>query len=230
MPADAMRCERCGQSHTRCSGHRKHRDEQGNLVPCGGMPIKGHTVCRMHSNGVTKAKAQRNVAEAKARQTAAAAIVAYEGQVDGDPLKNLLNMVRRAAAAERAYAMLIEYELGSGKCPTCFRPRLDTPCEHCKSSAAVKEGSILIRTGSHATGFRDEPHPYIKLWNEERDRLARFSKLALDARVTERQLEVLTEEAEVVVNVIIAVARDMGMDETQARISAAKHLSVAAGS
>jgi hypothetical protein len=59
-----MRCEKCGQSHTQCTGHRKHRDESGNLVPCGGRQIKGGPgVCRMHSNAATKAKAARTLAE-----------------------------------------------------------------------------------------------------------------------------------------------------------------------
>jgi len=44
-------CEKCGQTHSRCSGHRqKKRTSEGNYIPCGNQPIKGNSSkkCRNH--------------------------------------------------------------------------------------------------------------------------------------------------------------------------------------
>jgi len=51
----------------------------------------------------------------------------------------------------------------------------------------------------------------VKLYNDERDRLARVSKIALDAGVEERTVRVLEEQATTLVHVIRAVLDNLGL-------------------
>lgn len=51
----------------------------------------------------------------------------------------------------------------------------------------------------------------VKLYNDERDRLARVSKIALDAGIEERTVRVLEEQATVLVQVIRSVIDNLGM-------------------
>jgi hypothetical protein len=51
----------------------------------------------------------------------------------------------------------------------------------------------------------------VKLYNDERDRLARVSKIALDAGIEERTVRVLEEQATVLVTVIRSVVGNLGL-------------------
>ena len=168
-----MECKKCGLPHGACGGHNRQK------LPCKNG-TKGMTVCRIHGGAApqTIAAAERNQKIAAAKQTAAALIVAYEGQVSADPLASLLRMVQTAAWAERAYATLIERDLGDG---------------------------VLVEVGSQISGYKEEAHPYLKLWNEERDRLAKWSKVALDAGVDAHQVKLAEHQADVSIAVILAV-------------------------
>ena len=163
-----------------CSAHSSRTGE-----PCQHAPMIGQTVCRSHGGKAPAAlrKASERQQIAKAQQTAAAMVVRFEGNVNGDPLHELLRMVKQAAMTERAYAHLIEYETGG------------------KLLTAVDYGK--------AGGIREEPHPYLKLWTEERDRLSKFAKAALDAGVSTRLVELAEDEARATADLLLAVITDV---------------------
>lgn len=75
-------------------------------------------------------------------------------------------MLRVALRAERAYAYLIERDLGSG---------------------------ILVQIGSHAAGFREDAHPYVPLWMKERDTVASCAKALVGAGFESRRIAVEEE-------------------------------------
>lgn len=52
------------------------------------------------------------------------------------------------------------------------------------------------------------PHILVTMWNEERDRLARYCKLAIDAGIAERQVRVAEAQARMLAGVITAVLED----------------------
>jgi hypothetical protein len=128
-------------------------------------------VCRFHGGKIPGAL--RKAEERRIQKRAAALVVAWEGHVEDDPMVQLRRMVRVSAMAEQAYAQLIHDELGP-------------------------EG-LLVKTGSHAAGFREEPHPYVTLWNDERDRLAKISSAAIRDGLAEREAKLQEEEAQLAV-------------------------------
>ena len=148
--------------------------------------MKGLTVCRSHGGSAVHSRraANRRIAEEKAKQTAAQIVVAFQGSVNGDPLHELLRMVKQAAMTERAYAHLIERDL---------------------------DGVLMAVDYGKAGGLREEPHPYMKLWSEERDRLAKFAKAALDAGVSTRLVELAEDEARATADLLLAVVTDVSV-------------------
>ncbi len=113
-------------------------------------------------------------------------IVAYDGDVTIDPLESLMRMVQTAAWAERAYATVIERDLAD---------------------------RVLVEVGSDEAGYRDEPHPYLKLWNEERDRLAKMSKLAIDAGVQAKMIQVEVAKVELTAQALDAEMTAAGISD-----------------
>lgn len=59
---DPMPCDRCGEPHPKCIGHKR------NGAPCGQKRMAGQLVCRMHggSSPQALAKAEERIAEAQA--------------------------------------------------------------------------------------------------------------------------------------------------------------------
>jgi hypothetical protein len=180
-------CRKCGQTHPGCTAHRS-RKVAGLLQPCnqtrGLQSVAGGRVCPTHGGQVPKVKAATNraVQLRKAEQTAAQMVVDYLGQVDGDPLANLARMVLVSAQAERAYAGLLE-----------------------------AEGELIDYVSYGVQGTRKEPSVYLKLWNEERDRLAKFSKAALDAGIAEAQLDFARTAAAGFAAIFVRVLGDLGL-------------------
>lgn len=73
----------------------------------------------------------------------------------------------------------------------------------------------------------------MKLYNDERDRLARFSKLALDAGVAERQIQIAEQQGTILAQTLLAVFGDttLGLTPDQqqlARTLAGRHLRIVA--
>ena len=94
-------------------------------------------------------------------------------------------MVQTSATAERAYSYLMQRDLNSG---------------------------ILVTVGSMAAGFHEDVHPYVRLWNEERDRLAKVAKMAIDAGVAERQVKIAEAEGQEVYRIVEDAINACGLD------------------
>jgi len=165
-------------------------------LPCQKQPIKGSTVCRNHGGSTPQVKraAEKRLAQQSTMQAIGKALIAENTEVTADPLQSLMRMVQTSAWAERAYAQKISADLGDDVLTTIYT-----------------EG-----------GSYKKAHPYLELWNEERDRLAKFSKLALDAGVAEKQLKVEIAQIE-----LMASALDASLDE--AGISAEQRFTILQG-
>jgi hypothetical protein len=81
------RCDRCGEPHPRCKGHRN------DGKPCGLWPRRGATVCRRHGGSAPQVKkaAERRQAVVKAQVTAASWV---KGPVQ-NPLEEFPKLVGR---------------------------------------------------------------------------------------------------------------------------------------
>jgi hypothetical protein len=116
-------------------------------------------------------------------------------------------MVRVAAAAEQAYASL---------CSTLGDILVEAP----------------VRIVGGITAIQLAAHPYLQLWNEERDRLAKVCKLALDAGVAERQVRIAEGEGGQIHDAMLGLLTDLGLDGEAllaAKRKAAARLRVMAG-
>jgi hypothetical protein len=75
----------------------------------------------------------------------------------------------------------------------------------------------VVRTVQHADRSRTiEARAAVNLWvwlyQEERDRLVRVSKAAIDAGVAERQVRITEEQARQLARVVSAIVTDLGHD------------------
>lgn len=166
---------------------------------CKNWALKGTTVCRFH--GVNKKT--RAAAEAKVKQETAkgkvAALMEKLGITDEDPLEGLLREVGRSAVAVEILGSLV--------------------------------GDLDVQSDLHKPNHLGDQtsHILFKMWSEERERHARFCKMALDAGVQERQVQVAEAQGQMMARVIAAVFDDpsLGLTEAQRRMgkkTAARHL------
>lgn len=121
---------------------------------------------------------------------------------DVDPLSALQTEVARAATAVAFYGMLVA-ELRV--------PDVAAPSSPWDEVYGIDDEGQPITSGMVAGLYgRDHkgdgaPHVLIKLWNEERDRLARYCKMALDAGIDERAIALAEGQAQQLVAIIVAV-------------------------
>jgi hypothetical protein len=79
--------------------------------------------------------------------------------------------------------------------------------------AIVGDVYSVARDGS-AVPVSEDARAIVKLYNEERDRLAKVSKIALDAGIERKQVEILEAQAEAMVAVLRAVVIRLGLAES----------------
>ena len=186
---DPLRCEKCGEVHERCAAHRK-----GTVTPCMGKPVRGSAVCRMHG---ASAPAPRR----KARQRVAIAAAVREvgrlgGSLDVDPLDALLGLVREAAANVEVYR-----RLAAG-----LEAAVGEPDER-----VVAIGEQVIYGEKSASHVPAAPHIFVAMYDSERDRLARYAKLCLDAGIDDRRVRLAEAQGAAMAGVIqAAVAAAIG--------------------
>ena len=72
--------------------------------------------------------------------------------------------------------------------------------------------TVQLPDGTRTVEARAAINPWVKLYQEERDRLVRVSKLAIDAGVAERQVRLAEEQARQLAAVLRAILTDLGHD------------------
>lgn len=163
----------------------KHRKDG---QPCGGEPVRGTNTCRMHAGKPLRVVRQ----EVAARE----ALASLELDMDADPLDELLTEVSRSAAAVRWLADKVN-EL---------------------EDREITHG--IVRTVQKADGSREvtaaaSVNVWVKMWQDERDRLARVCKMTLDAGVDERRVRLAESHGRLIVDVIKATFVELQIEQTQ---------------
>lgn len=115
---------------------------------------------------------------------------------DANPLDELLTEVQRSAAAVRWLADKV----------------------NSLEDREITHG--IVRTVQHADGSRDVTaaaavNLWVRMWQEERDRLARVCKLTLDAGVDERRVRLAESQGRMIVDVIRATLLDLEIEESE---------------
>jgi hypothetical protein len=72
--------------------------------------------------------------------------------------------------------------------------------------------TVQFRDGTRTVEARAAPNLWIKLYQEERDRLVRVAKAAIDAGVDERQVRITEGQAQQLARVVSAIVTDLGHD------------------
>ncbi len=185
-------CRKCGLPHPGCTGHRSRRVD-GRLQPCkqtrGLVPVTEGQVCYAHG-GATPAiqvAAERKSRREDGQRKAAALVEAYiQEHPNADPMLELIRMVLQTAAWERALAMLL-----------------------------YQEDDVIESVDYGVGGSRREENIRYRQWKDAADRLVKFSKVAVDAGVETKQLEMLKEFAATFGGILTAVLGDLGLPAEQ---------------
>lgn len=182
-------CADCGIElrDGQCRAHRT-RDR----AHCGKQAIKGATVCRHHggSAGQVRAAAERRLALDEARGK----ILALGIEVDTTPEEAIFAMIREAAgnvALLRAQVAALE--------------------------ATVGPDGIAGRTGNEKVRHEAKPHVLVVMYDEERDRLVRYAKVAAEIGLSERMVTLAEQQGQLIAQIFTAALDDpeWGLDRGQ---------------
>lgn len=144
---------------------------------CKRYPIAGGKSCPTHGSG--NAVSKQAAARAVVRDRALAEARRLGGSLDVDPHEVLLDAVREAAANVEVLRVEVA-GLGVAVAPD--------------GAIAVPEQRIeWDKGGTHVPA---RVHILVALYSEERDRLVKYAKLAIEAGVAERQVRVAEQQAQ----------------------------------
>lgn len=168
-------CGICGEIHQHCAQHKN-----GTNLPCGKDPRRGEKFCRFHGGNLPKVRAK---AEAYMQEMKVRALAQTLGlPVDVDPHTAILNEIHWSAGHVEFY----------------------------RAQVQLLAPGVLIQgvrgiTQSTKTGFQagesiekevgPDVHVWLKLYGEERDRLARLCLGAMKAGIDERRIQVEEQQA-----------------------------------
>lgn len=209
MACEPFDCEKCGQRHDRCTGHVDSLPDGTviDLRPCTKWPRKGAPVCQKHGGNAPQiiAATERRLEESKIR----AAVDRLGLSVEISPVESLLQAVYEASGNVEFYRMLVQ------QLPT--HPEDDEIIytdekgnDHYKHG----ESGIYGRT-YHLSGVptgEAKKHILVQMYDEERDRLARYRKDAISLGIEERRVQLEENRAAEVFRAITHALTAMGME------------------
>lgn len=194
----------CGCGHERDPAKcAGHSKRTGK--PCDTYPVPGSTVCRFHGAG-RNTPAGKKARERLENQAAQAAVAAYGLPREVDPHTALLEELWHTAGHV-----------------AWLRDRVQ----------GLDEDGMYgpVGGGEHAEP-RQEPHVWIRLYQEERKHLASVARDCIKAGIEERRVKLAEQQAQLIVQYTRALLADLGIDPgtEQARVAMRKHLTLVAGS
>ena len=146
----------------------------------------GTTVCYSHGGNKpsirTAGRRRHEAAKAERRVVALIRHIGGEVDPDFDASAQLQRMVWLSSWQERIYAAKVSEELGE---------------------------DWLTEVSYGVQGKRPEIHPWVKAWEASEERSAKFAKMAIDAGIAERQVQLTEEMAGTMATAIRAVVFDI---------------------
>jgi len=201
--ARPIECDRCGQPHHRCTGHKR---VDGVERPCKAWPIRGAEVCGAHGGRApqVRAAAAARLAEAEAR--AVAATFGVPRAVD--PGQALLEEVHRTAG-HVAWLASVVAGLERDEVVWGVAEETDRPAVYGEDGMQIGGGLEVKR--------KAVPNAWVVLYQQERKHLAAVAKAAIDAGVSERLVQVYEQIASSYVQVLERVLDELHLTEEQRR-------------
>lgn len=196
-----------GPDTPRCIGVVRSPTSDHRGERCRRTPTVGATVCRMHG-GATAQVVKAGKAR-RAKQNAERELTKMGQSLDGlDPTDVLLGLVWEAAG-NVAFLRLKVQRLQQGW-------------------AGEHEAAGIVGPSHLGDGA---PHVFVQLYGEWCDKLAKFSKMAIEAGIVERQVRLAEQQAELMAQVIRGVLRDLEIPSSPEVLAVVgRHLQLAAGS
>jgi len=188
--AEAMPKHKCG--------HYGVRNRAGNL--CGQNVTKGTQRCRTHSG--------KKLGKAKAE--GAVILEVHNWGLDDshvDPGETLLRLLAQSAARVRHYAALLESAFMDKQVAALVGVHYVVAADEDDPDAPPK----AVASGEYIRGLAE-------LEADERDRCARFAKLALDAGIAERQVRIAELMGAGLITVLTAALVELGQDPAEERV------------
>lgn len=178
----------------------------GSLCPHRRDP--GLDVCWLHQT-----RPQRRVRKRRMARVEMVRVTELAGRSQIDPAVAMLDMVAEAYSNVMYYGALVQ----------ALRPQLDGGAES-RPVLVDEEGVMTVHpayVGAGVAGrvdpenWKADPHVLVRMYNEERDRLVRYCKLARDAGVDERMVRAAEQHGRVVVRLLDAVLDALELTEDQ---------------
>lgn len=184
---------------------------------CNAYPVRGATVCIAHGGAIGKVRRNAAVRDEVSRWV--------PSDTTEDPGTVLLRLVSQSSRRAALYADLLEAQYDAAakqETPPSMPVGVQALIGH-KIMAAGKDGA-LFESEEAIRGL-------VELEGQERDRCARFAKLALDAGIAERQVRVAEAQGALLADLLRAVLSDpeLGLSVEQRKavpVVARRHLAI----
>lgn len=194
----------------RCTAHNSRGQR------CGKPRVKGATVCATHGGSAPQVRRAAEVRAAKLDAHAKAERMVARAGVDADPIEHLLDSLHRAAALVEVWGQMVAdldnaAEVDVDGRPGAIRGEIGYRVADADSNDElnVVAADRMMALNRHGEA---QVHPYVTEYQQALDRRAKYAKLAIDAGVEERRVEIEQEKGRQVAAVIQAVLADLGHD------------------
>jgi len=191
MTDEPTTCQRCNQTHERCTAHTR----AGN--PCRQWPEPDQDVCRFHGGrapqAIAKAEERRRVAEASGQ------VMTLGLSLEVSPDQALLDELYRTAG-EVAW--------------------LDVKVRELDADDLVW-GVTRVKDGGDDRGTTKEakPNAWYLLWVAARDRLVKVAEACKKANIEERRIQLAEDQGRLIAGAIQQILTALQLtDEQQARV------------
>lgn len=189
-----------------CIGHVD--EEDGTIRPCRNRPRKGQRVCGSHGGRAPQAKAA--AARRLALGEALAELTRLGRPIEVDPAEAMLEMVYEAAGNVAVLRQLVqrlrvnEVDAGVGAIEGEVENRRGEPPVPGIDDIDRSELGASIASRVDPGNWKAAPHVWVVMYDEERERLVRWSKACRDAGVDERRVRLAEDRGAQIAQVLTA--------------------------
>lgn len=200
----------------------KARNRKGKQ--CGNVAEPGQEVCRLHGGASPQARAaaEKRLVRATITRTLEETLSAHEAASIGkDPIEHLLDAIKHASGMVGVLRSLVgqlqpayDWRALSDQVREAEGARLALEAEYVANGEEPPARLPVLHGAIYGPDHNEDakPHVLIVMLGEWTDRLAKFSKLALDAGVAEREVRLHEEQGRLVVAVLRRVLDHYGIN------------------
>lgn len=187
----------------RCTGTAKATGQT-----CRKPAVRGATVCEMHGAGAPQVRRNAAVRAELARWTL--------GDPVDDPGHTLLRLITQSRMRAETYAAEVERLIEDHGRRVAAGQSYDDATDDL-TSVLTREATTYDQAGKTTVVTGEYVRQIVQLEAQERDRCARFCKLAIDAGLAERMVRVAERQGELVAAAVRAAVGELELDDEMRR-------------